>query len=56
MNDLDTIAKNKQISAAILLFIYKDGYTVEQAFDKVLGKGSYQRLKGELWEAFNANK
>ena len=56
MNDMNTIAKNKQISAAILLFIYKDGYTVEQAFDKVLGEGSYKRLAGELWEAFNANK
>jgi hypothetical protein len=28
--------------------------TKQQAFDAVIGEGSYDRLAGEIWEAFQA--
>jgi len=45
-----TMTKNQAISALILAEVAK-GKTIQQAFDAVIGEGSYEQLAGEIWEA-----
>lgn len=47
------MTKTAAISALILSKI-ADGLSVRDAFDAVLGAGSYERLAGEVWEALRA--
>lgn len=49
----ELMTKQQAISALILAEVAK-GSTIQEAFDAVLGAGSYKRLAGEVWEAFRA--
>jgi hypothetical protein len=44
------MTKNQAISALILAEVAQ-GKTIQQAFDAVIGEGTYEQLAGELWEA-----
>ena len=44
------MTKTQAISAQILAQV-AEGKTIRQAFDAVIGEGSYKRLAGEVWEA-----
>jgi len=46
---------NAMISAAILVRV-ATGATVREAFDAVMGSGSFERLAGELYDALRAAK
>lgn len=50
-----TTATISKISTAILAKM-AEGLPVDQAFDAVLGAGSYAKLAGEVWEALFAMK
>jgi len=43
--------KNAAISAAIIAHV-DAGMTPRQAIDTVLGSGAFDRIAGEIWEAF----
>ena len=43
--------KNKILSLRILAE-YAKGKSLPEAFDSVIGLGAYQKLAGEVWEAF----
>lgn len=45
--------KNAVISAKILANV-QAGMTTQQAFDSVIGEGSYAKMAGELYDALNA--
>lgn len=45
------MTKTQAISALILAQV-AEGKTIQQAFDAVIGPGAYERLAGEVWEAF----
>jgi hypothetical protein len=44
------MTKQQAISALILAEVAK-GRTIQEAFDTVIGEGSYAQLAGEVWEA-----
>lgn len=47
------MTKQQAISALILAQVAQ-GKSIKEAFDAVIGEGSYDRLAGEIWEAFQA--
>jgi Skp family chaperone for outer membrane proteins len=47
------MTKTQAISALIISRIAQ-GQSAQQAFDAVIGAGAYERLAGEVWEAFQA--
>ena len=49
----ELMTKQQAISALIVAEV-ANGSTIQEAFDAVLGAGSYERLAGEVWEAFRA--
>ena len=48
------MTKTQAISALIISRIAQ-GQSVQQAFDAVIGAGAYERLAGEIWDAFQAD-
>ena len=46
---------NATISARILALI-ADGFSLRAATDAVLGKGTFERIAGEIYDALNAPK
>ena len=47
------MTKQQAISALILAEVAK-GCTIQEAFDAIIGEGSYVQLAGEVWEALQA--
>lgn len=47
------MTKAQAISALILAEVAK-GKDIREAIDTVLGVGTYERVAGEVWEAFRA--
>ena len=47
------MSKNQIISAKIAAHLAA-GKTIEQAFDAVLGEGTYAKVAGEVYEALRA--
>jgi len=47
------MTKQQAISALILAQVAQ-GKSIKEAFDAVIGEGAYDRLAGEIWEAFQA--
>ena len=53
MNDLNTIAKNAEISRRILAKKL-EGMSLKQAFDSVLGEGRYDQLVSDVYDELRA--
>jgi hypothetical protein len=47
------MSKAQAISALFLARV-AEGATVKEAFEAVIGPGSYEQLAGEVWEAMQA--
>jgi hypothetical protein len=47
------MTKNQIISARILKLV-AEGYDVRTALDEVLGKGTFEKLAGDLYDALRA--
>jgi hypothetical protein len=47
------MTKTQAISALILARV-ANGETIKEAFEAVIGPGSYERLAGEVWEALQS--
>jgi len=52
---LSKLSKQERIAFKILLMI-RSGYTVEQAIDRILGNGTYQKIAGALWGRLQETK
>jgi hypothetical protein len=52
----EQIKKNAAITALIKARFYVNGGDIVDAIDHVCGKGTVEKLAGDLWEAFNADK
>lgn len=53
---IEQIKKNATITTQIKARFYVNGGDIRDAIDHVCGAGTVDRLAGELWEAFNADK
>jgi hypothetical protein len=47
------MSKTQAISALILARV-AEGDTIKEAFEAVIGPGSFEQLVGEVWEAMQA--
>lgn len=47
------MTKTQAISALILARV-AEGATIKEAFEAVIGPGSFEQLAGEVWEAMQA--
>lgn len=45
----------QQIISARILKLVAEGHDIRAAMDAVLGAGSFEKLAGDLWEAFRGN-
>jgi len=54
-NEGNTMTKAQKISEMILIELAETG-SMRQAFDKVMGEGTYDKLAGEIYEQIRANQ